>query len=144
MADASRNGQLRNADPYRTLETMARTKVQKYRRAYASREVPFALLPCIVSTSGRIRAEFLRLLYILAHRRTIAWLQRLGIDAPGPDAFTWRRAEYLYRTRAAIGLAIAVATAARAHVADSTLHRSITPPTYQDALMFPARPPRGS
>ena len=107
MVDVSRNGQLRDTDPYRTLENMARRKVRKYRQAYASRQVPFAFIPCIVSTSGRIHAEFLRFLYILAHRRTITWFHRLGVDAPGPDAFTWRRSEYFYHTRAALGLALA-------------------------------------
>ena len=98
-------------------------QVKSYRRAYASRQVPYAFLPCIASTSGRIHAKFLRLIYIIAHRRTITRFQRLGIEEPGADAFTWRRGEYFYHTRAAIGLAIVEATAQRAQVADHTLRR---------------------
>ena len=130
MADVNRIGELRAADPYRTLKNMARTKNMARRSKIppSGRFSGGALrihcrIVSIVSTSGRIHAEFLRLLYILAHRRTIAWFQRLGIDAPGPDAFTWRRSEYVYHTRAAIGLAIAVATAKRVQVADHTLYR---------------------
>ena len=145
MVDVSRNGQLRDIDPYRTLENAARRKINRYREAYASRQVPLAFIPCIVSTSGRIHAEFLRFLYILAHRRTTAWFHRLGVDAPGSDAFTWRRSEYFYHTRAALGLALAVATAKRVQVADHTLRRRCPPPpSYQDALLYPAPPPRGS
>ena len=33
-----------------------------------------------MSTSGRIHGEFLRFLYILAHRRTKRWFERLGYD----------------------------------------------------------------
>ena len=45
MVDVSRNGQLRDTDPYRTWENLARTKVHEYRQAYASRQAPFAFLP---------------------------------------------------------------------------------------------------
>ena len=47
-----------------------------------------------MSTSGRIHGEFLRLLYILAHRRTLKYFADMGDDEPGTDAFTWRRSQY--------------------------------------------------
>ena len=63
MADVSRNGELRHTDPAKLLEAAARTKVRRYREAYASRPgVTYAFLPCVMSTSGRIHGEFLRLL----------------------------------------------------------------------------------
>ena len=41
------------------------------RAGYAA--LKYAFLPCVISTSGRLRGELLRLLYILAHRRTSRW-----------------------------------------------------------------------
>ena len=60
---------------------MADAKVRRYREAYATRPgVTYAFLPCVMSTSGRIHGEFLRFLYILAHRRTKGWFERLGYE----------------------------------------------------------------
>ena len=52
--------------------------MHRYREAYATRSgITYAFLPCVMSTSGRIHGEFLRFLYILAHRRTKGWFERL-------------------------------------------------------------------
>ena len=64
LADVSRNGALRDAQPTRILERTARTKVDRYRAGYAT--LKYAFLPCVISTSGRLHGEFLRLLYILS------------------------------------------------------------------------------
>ena len=64
-----------------------------------------------------VHGEFLRLLYILAHRRTTKYFASLGDDEPGVDAITWRRSQFFWQHRAAIGLANAVAVARRAHLA---------------------------
>ena len=48
--------------------------------------------------------EFLRLLYILALRQTVNFFDTLG-EEPSNEAFAWRRAEYLFHNRAAIGIA---------------------------------------
>jgi hypothetical protein len=70
LADVSRNGQLRDPDVNKLFENVARTKVARYRNAYANRSgTSYAFLPCVMSTSGRFRGEFLRLLYIRAHWR---------------------------------------------------------------------------
>ena len=67
----SANGQLQDHDPNWLLEIEARKKKERYRDGYTSRHcTTYAFLPCAMSTSGRIGGEFLRLLYILAHRRT--------------------------------------------------------------------------
>ena len=61
LADVSRNGQLRDPDVDRLLEKAARTKVARYRDAYANRPgTTFAFLPCAMSASGRIHGELLR------------------------------------------------------------------------------------
>ena len=139
--DVTRNGQLRDRDVNKILETTARTKVERYRDAYANRSgTTYAFLPCVMSTSGRIHGEFLRLLYILAHRRTNKYFADMGDHEPGTDAFTWRRSQYFWKHKAAIGLSTAVAVARRAHLAHPPRPRQWprasrpTAPTYADIL----------
>ena len=84
----SLNGQLRDHDPNRLLENEASKKVERYRDGYVNRNgATYAFLPCAMTSSGRIHGEFLRLLYILAHRRTPTYFASLGDDEPGVDAF---------------------------------------------------------
>ena len=98
MADVSLNGALRHAQPDKLLEAAARTKVNRYREAYATRPgVTYAFLPCVISTSGRIHGEFLRFLYLLAHRRTTRWFESLGYE-PSEEAFKFRRGQYFWHT----------------------------------------------
>jgi len=59
-----------------------RTKVDLYRAGYAAMN---AFLPCVISTSGRLHGEFLRLLYIIAHRRTSNWFKRHSNDEPSEE-----------------------------------------------------------
>ena len=124
MADVSLNGALRNAQPDKLLEAAARTKVHRYREAYATRPgVTYAFLPCVISTSGRIHGEFLRFLYLLAHRRTTRWFESLGYE-PSEEAFKLRRGQYFWHTRAAVGHATALAVARRTRVAEHALRRT--------------------
>ena len=75
--------------------------MRRYREAYATRPgVTYAFLPCVMSTSARIHGEFLRFLYILAHRRTKRWFERLGYE-PSDEAFKFRRCQYFWHTRTA-------------------------------------------
>ena len=47
MVDVSLNGKLRHAQPDKLLESAARTKVHRYREAYATRSgITYAFLPC--------------------------------------------------------------------------------------------------
>ena len=144
MADVTRNGAMRAADPARLLEATARTKIARYREGYANRNgVTYAFLPCVMSTSGRMHGEFLRLLFIIAHRRTVRWFTDVGDDHHSADAFKFRRGQYFWHTRAAIGHGAAVAVAQRARVAGHTLRRPRVPPNARDALLFPATVPSG-
>ena len=45
-------------------------KIDKYRAGYAALDVRKAFLPAVVSTSGRIHGDLLRLLYLLADNKT--------------------------------------------------------------------------
>ena len=82
---------------------------------------------CASSASCRPRVGFLRLLCILAHRRTLKYFADMGDAEPGTDAFTLRRSQYLWRHNAAIGFGNAVAVA-RAHLAPPSSPIVISPP----------------
>ena len=141
MVDVSLNGQLRHAKPDTLLEATARRKVRRYREAYATRAgVSYAFLPCVMSTSGRIHGEFLRFLYILAHRRTKRWFEQLGYE-PSEEAFKFRRGQYFWHTRAAIGHATALAVARRTRVAEHALRRKRPSRYPQDDLLYPPTAP---
>ena len=139
LADVSRNGALRDAQPSRILERTARTKVDRYRAGYAA--LQHAFLPCVISTSGRLHGEFLRLLYIIAHRRTKNWFSRHSNGEPSEEAFKFRRGQYFWHTRAMIGQAAARAVAQRVQVAEHTLRRHRALPHTRDDLAFPATLP---
>ena len=61
--------------------------MRKYREAYAAPDRLLAFLPAIMSTSGRIHGEFLRLLYILSHRQAVNFFELFGKE-PTDNAFT--------------------------------------------------------
>ena len=113
---------LRYDDPDTLLNNAADAKVRKYREAYAAPDRFLAFLPAIMSTSGRIHGEFLRLLHILSHRQAVNFFELFG-EEPTDNAFTFRRAAYFFHNRATIGLACAQATAMRTHVAPHTIRR---------------------
>ena len=70
-----------------------------------------ARLPAVVSTSGRIHGEFLRLLCLLADKKTKLHFRALdeAIDVDS-EAYCWRRSGFFWRMRASLGLACAQAT----------------------------------
>ena len=137
----SLNGKLRHAQPDKLLEAAARTKVHRYREAYATRSgITYAFLPCVMSTSGRIHGEFLRFLYILAHRRTKRWFGRLGYE-PSDEAFKFRRGQYFWHTRAAVGHATALAVSRRARLSERALRRNRPNRHTSDDLLYPPTAP---
>ena len=99
-----------------------------------------------MSTSGQIHGEFLRLLYILGHRRNLKYFADMGDDEPGTDDFTWRRSQYFWKHKAAIGFGNAVAVARCAHLAHPPRPRQWahaprpSSVTYADILSSPPRP----
>jgi hypothetical protein len=68
VAQDDRHGQLRHPNPDKVLINKEVTKVQgnAYRQDYLHNHNK-TFLPLIMSTSGRLHGEFVRLLYILAH-----------------------------------------------------------------------------
>ena len=76
------------------LHVAARQKINKHRDLYANnRNITF--MPAITSTSSRMHGEFLRLLFLQAHRETTAHFTAIGMPAQQHcDAFRFRRAAF--------------------------------------------------
>jgi hypothetical protein len=114
--------------------------VDSYRDGYAA--IKYAFLPCVISTSGRLHGEFLRLLYIIAHRRTSNWLQaatKSPARKPSSSAvgnISGTRAPRSAKLRHGLS-----PNAERVPVAKHTLRRHRSPPYMQDDLAFPATLP---
>ena len=110
-ANPSQNGTLRHADINHVLSQRAQEKIDKYRAGYAAQDMRRAFLPAVVSTSGRIHGDLLRLLYLLADNKTKRHFRDLdeAIDVDS-EAYCWRRSGFFWRMRASLGLACAQAT----------------------------------
>ena len=82
------------------LSQRAQTKVDKYREGYAAQGLRHAFLPAIVSTSGRIHGELLRLLFNLADKKTSNSFEALGeaIDVES-EVYCRRRSGNFWRCR---------------------------------------------
>ena len=74
----SLNGTLCHQDLDLALCHRAQAKVDKYQEGYAAPGLRHAFLPAIVSTSGRIHGELLRLLFNLAYKKTSNYFVALG------------------------------------------------------------------
>ena len=101
------------------LDNAASAKVQKYHEAYVAPDRDKTLLRAVLSTSGHIHGEFLRLLTsspIAGQSSSSTSLQNNY-----PSKLFFRRAECFFHDRAATGLGCAQATAIRTHVASHTV-----------------------
>ena len=71
---------LQNRD--RPIEMEARDKIAKHRKLYNLLPGDIGLLPLVVSTSGRLNADFIRLVYLHATKETRAYLDAIDpVDA---------------------------------------------------------------
>ena len=120
-------------------------KVETYRDDYrrpGRSDRSKAFLLAIMSTSGRIQGELLRLLFIISHRQVQEYFARLRED-PSTQAFTTRRGTYFSHNRASIGLACAQTIAAQAYLPSLNHYTADPLPLHLKALLtaFPLSPP---
>jgi hypothetical protein len=116
-ADPTLNGHLKypnNLD--QSLNDAAADKIRKYRADYNNRspsEVSF--MPAITSTSGRLHSEFVRLLFLQAHRETDRFFAVSGVQPAQTDRdmFHFRRAAFSSGLKSKVGLTLAKAAALR-------------------------------
>jgi hypothetical protein len=77
------------------LRLAAQRKINSYRQQYADNQ-NISFLPAIVSTSTRMHGEFLRLLFLQAHRETEAHFNATGMSSQRnqSDSFRFKRAAF--------------------------------------------------
>ena len=72
-------------------------------------------MPAIASMSGRLHSEFVRLLFLQAHRETDRFFAASGVQLAQSDRgyFHFRRAAFLAQLKSRVGLTLAKAAALR-------------------------------
>ena len=87
-ADPTLNGHLKypnNLD--QSLNDAAAEKIRKYRADYNNRPPSVvSFMPAIASTSGRLHSEFVRILFLQAHRETDRFFTPSGVQFPEPNS----------------------------------------------------------
>jgi hypothetical protein len=70
-----------------------------------------SFMPAIASTSGRLHSEFVRLLFLQAHRETDRFFAASGVQSaqPSSEFFHFRRATFLQQLKSKVGLGLAKA-----------------------------------
>jgi hypothetical protein len=116
-ADPTLNGHLKypnNLD--QSLNDTTADKIRKYRVDYNnSPPSVVSFTPIIVSTSGRLHSEFVRLLFLQDHRETDRFFSASGVQPAQSDRdqFHFRRAAFSSGLKSKVGLALAKASALR-------------------------------
>jgi hypothetical protein len=97
------------------LRLAAQRKINSYRQQYADNQ-NISFLPAILTTSSRMHGEFLRLLFLQAHRETAAHFHATGLPSQqtrSDNAFRFKRAAFYMGLKSKVGLVEANASALR-------------------------------
>jgi len=90
---------------FKKVNARARSKIGKFRRDYAVKNIAFA--PAILSVAGKLHPEFLRLLWVLADMQTIKYFNLVGDKQNiGNERFKWSWASTFSYNRNVIGLTL--------------------------------------
>ena len=110
------------------LRLAAQRKINSYMQQYADNQ-NISFLPGIVSTSTRMHGEFLRLLFLQAHRETEAHSTAAGMSSTRnqSDSFRFKRAAFYQSLKSKVGLAAAKAAALRINLKCRGLWHSSSP-----------------
>jgi hypothetical protein len=115
--DPNLNGHLKypnNLD--QSLNDAAADKSRKYRADYNNRTPSVvSFMSAIVSTSGRLHSEFVRLLFLQAHRETDCFFAASGFLSAQSDRgfFHYHRAAFSTQLKSKVGLSLAKTTVLR-------------------------------
>jgi hypothetical protein len=115
--DPTLNGHLRSPNNLeQSLNDTAADKIRKYRADY-NNNPPSAVsfMYAIVGTSGRLHSEFVRLLFLQAHRETDRFFAASGVQLAQSTSsqFHFRRTAFPQQLKNKVGLALAKAAALR-------------------------------
>jgi hypothetical protein len=115
--DPTLNGHLKypnNLD--QSLNDTAPDKIRKYRVDYNNRPPSVvSFMTAIASTSDHLHSEFVRLLFLQAHRETDRFFTASGVQSAQSDRdqFHFRRAAFLQQLKSKVGLTLAKAAVLR-------------------------------
>jgi hypothetical protein len=109
--DPNLNGHLKYPNNFdQSLNDADANKVRKYRTDYNDRPPSVvSFMPDIVSTSGRLHSEFVRLLFLQAHRETDRFFAASGVLSAQSDRgfYNLRRAAISAQVKSKVGLSLA-------------------------------------
>jgi hypothetical protein len=114
-ADPTLNGHLKypnNLD--QSLNDVADEKIRKYRVDYNNRTPSVvSFIPAVASTSGRLHSEFVRLLFLQAHRETDRFFAASGVQSAQSTSgfFHFHHAAFLQQFKSKVDLTLAKAAA---------------------------------
>jgi len=117
-SDPNLNGKLHYPnDIDRSLNEVATDKIRKYRSDF-NNNPPNAIsfMSAIASTSGRLHSEFIRLLFLQAHRETDRFFAASGVQSAQSNMgafFHFRRAAFSSLLKSRVGSILAKAAALR-------------------------------
>jgi hypothetical protein len=96
------------------MRVAAQRKTNAYKQTYANNQ-NISFLPAIMRTSNRMHGEFLRLLFLQAHRETEAHFTAAGMPSQRnqSESFRFKRAAFYEGLKSKVGLAAAKAAALR-------------------------------
>jgi hypothetical protein len=116
-SDPSINGHLHYPnDIDRSLNEVATDKIRKYRADYNNNPPSsVAFMPTIASTSGRLHSEFVRLLFLQAHRETDRFFVASGapLSQSTSGQFHFKRSAFSSQLRSKVGNILAKTEALR-------------------------------
>jgi hypothetical protein len=99
-----------------SLNDAAADKIRKYRADYNTRSPSVvSFMPVIDSTSGRLQSEFVRLLFLQAHRETDRFFTASGVQLAQPNRglFHFRRAAFSAHLKAKVDSTVTKAAVLR-------------------------------
>ena len=103
---------------------MVRIKIRHYRNIYLNHPDPIAFIPLAVDTTGRLYDEFIRLLFLHAHREASALANELPEES---DQFRFLRASCFANLKGTVGLIMSKASVMRISIPLDLSSRSSIP-----------------
>ena len=88
-------------DPDGSVKDVVRIEIRHYRNLYLNHPDPIAFIPLAVDTTGRLYDEFIRLLFLHAHREASSLANNFPEES---DQFRFRRASCFADLKGAVGL----------------------------------------
>ena len=103
-------------DPDGALKEVTRIKIRNYRNIYLNHPDPIDFIPVAVDTTGRLYDEFIRLLFLHAHREASALANELPEES---DQFHFLRASCFANLKGTVGLIMTKSSAIRRPCSDN-------------------------